>query len=168
MKQKNNKNNKKGQAAMEFLTTYGWAFLVIIVVIVALWQFGVFDTTSRIPASCNVGSMLDCSGGYRVEVDELNVTVELNLKNNELTGVNITGFELKEQGSEDFCEFTVVGSSTIVSRQSEDLTFQSNEACTGVIAGLKQIFDVRVIYTKGGSEIENVASGRLVTDVVQA
>ena len=33
---------KKGQAALEFLTTYGWAFLVVLVMIGALSSFGVF------------------------------------------------------------------------------------------------------------------------------
>lgn len=38
--------NKKSQASMEFLVTYGWAILVVLVVIAsvgALWYFGVFD-----------------------------------------------------------------------------------------------------------------------------
>ncbi|PIN80132.1 hypothetical protein COV13_04030 [Candidatus Woesearchaeota archaeon CG10_big_fil_rev_8_21_14_0_10_32_9] len=34
--------NKKGQGALEFLTTYGWAFLVVIVMIGAMSSFGVF------------------------------------------------------------------------------------------------------------------------------
>ena len=36
---------EKGQAAMEFLTTYGWAFLVIIVAISGLYYMDVFDFT---------------------------------------------------------------------------------------------------------------------------
>ena len=33
---------KKGQAAMEYLMTYGWAILIIIVVVAALYAMGVF------------------------------------------------------------------------------------------------------------------------------
>jgi len=33
----------KGQATMEYLMTYGWAILIIIVVIGVLWKMGVFD-----------------------------------------------------------------------------------------------------------------------------
>jgi preprotein translocase subunit SecF len=159
-----NKNNKKGQAAMEFLTTYGWAFLVIIVVIVALWQFGVFDTTSRMPASCSLGSMLDCSGGYAVSVNSTNMTVELNIKNNELSSIAITGLEIKEQGQEDYCDLSLSGLEIINSRQAKDLTFRGT-LCSGISADIKQVFDVRVMYTKGGSSIETIASGRLVVDV---
>ena len=33
---------KKGQGAMEYLMTYGWAILVVMIVGVVLWQLGVF------------------------------------------------------------------------------------------------------------------------------
>lgn len=42
------KMNKKGQAALEFLTTYGWAFLVILVMIGGLSYFGVLDVNTLI------------------------------------------------------------------------------------------------------------------------
>lgn len=35
--------NKKGQVAMEFLLTYGWSFIMILMMIGALVYFGVFD-----------------------------------------------------------------------------------------------------------------------------
>ena len=38
--------NKKGQASMEFLMTYGWAILAGIIAIGALAYFGVFRTDS--------------------------------------------------------------------------------------------------------------------------
>lgn len=34
---------KKGQGAMEYLMTYGWAILVVIIVGVVLWQMGIFN-----------------------------------------------------------------------------------------------------------------------------
>jgi len=37
---------RKGQAAMEFLMTYGWAILVVLVVIGALAYFGVLSPSS--------------------------------------------------------------------------------------------------------------------------
>ncbi|HEX55264.1 MAG TPA: hypothetical protein ENF49_03960, partial [Candidatus Altiarchaeales archaeon] len=32
----------KGQGAMEYLMTYGWAILVVMIVGVVLWQLGIF------------------------------------------------------------------------------------------------------------------------------
>ncbi len=44
--------SKKGQAAMEFLMTYGWAILIAIVAIAALIAFGVFS--SPVQETCGV------------------------------------------------------------------------------------------------------------------
>jgi hypothetical protein len=44
---------RKGQAAMEYLMTYGWAFLVIAVVIAVLLAMGVFNQ----PTSCSFDSL---------------------------------------------------------------------------------------------------------------
>jgi len=35
--------NKKGQGAMEYLMTYGWAILVVLIVGIVLWQLGIFS-----------------------------------------------------------------------------------------------------------------------------
>ena len=35
--------NNKGQSALEYLMTYGWALVVIVIVIAALFAFGIFN-----------------------------------------------------------------------------------------------------------------------------
>ena len=40
---------KKSQSAMEYLMTYGWAILVIAVVLGALFELGVFSGTFFMP-----------------------------------------------------------------------------------------------------------------------
>ncbi len=42
---------RKAQAAMEFLMTYGWAILAIIVVVAALYGMGVFTRRGTVPCS---------------------------------------------------------------------------------------------------------------------
>ena len=59
---------RQGQAAVEFLTTYGWMLLIIVVVMGALWQFGVFDFSSRIPSSCYFGTEFDC-GAFMISTN---------------------------------------------------------------------------------------------------
>ena len=58
----NNKilRGKKAQAAMEFLTTYGWAILILIIVIVALANLGVFRSPNT-PNTCSVSAPFACS-----------------------------------------------------------------------------------------------------------
>jgi hypothetical protein len=42
---------RKGQTAMEYLMTYGWAILIVIVVVAALYSMGVFTTSPGVPCS---------------------------------------------------------------------------------------------------------------------
>jgi hypothetical protein len=42
---------KKGQSAMEYLMTYGWAILIVIVVVAALYAMGVFKVGA--PGGCS-------------------------------------------------------------------------------------------------------------------
>src|SRR3989338_4344659 len=53
--------SKKGQAAMEFLMTYGWAILVVLIAIGALAYFGVLSPGRFLPRSCTLVPGLDCS-----------------------------------------------------------------------------------------------------------
>lgn len=69
---------KKGQAAMEFLMTYGWAILVVIAAIAALAYFGVLDPARLLPERCQSSAGMDC-------VDKANLnssTLEVALRNN--------------------------------------------------------------------------------------
>ncbi|MGC8851252.1 MAG: hypothetical protein ACP5O3_03445 [Candidatus Micrarchaeia archaeon] len=37
------RKNERGQQALEYLVTYGWAILVIVIIAAVLWYFGVFN-----------------------------------------------------------------------------------------------------------------------------
>ena len=50
---------RKSQAALEFLTTYGWAFLVILIMIGTLAYFGILSPGKILPNRCNIG--MNCS-----------------------------------------------------------------------------------------------------------
>ncbi len=52
--------NKKGQAAMEFLMTYGWAILAAVIVIGVLAYFSVFSPANYIPTSCVLSAPFGC------------------------------------------------------------------------------------------------------------
>lgn len=49
---------RKGQTAMEYLMTYGWAILIIVVVGAVLFAYGVFSPAKLIPkGACTSGSL---------------------------------------------------------------------------------------------------------------
>ncbi len=52
--------NNKAQAALEFLMTYGWAILVVLVSIGALAYFGVLSPEKFLPAKCTLQSGITC------------------------------------------------------------------------------------------------------------
>ncbi len=53
--------SRKAQSAMEYLMTYGWAILIIAVVLGALYVLGVFSGTSFLGTSCVAGSGYECT-----------------------------------------------------------------------------------------------------------
>lgn len=53
---------KKGQAAMEFLMTYGWALLVVLIAIVALAFFGLLNPSRFLPEKCEIAPGITCLG----------------------------------------------------------------------------------------------------------
>ena len=51
-------SNSKAQAAFEFLTTYGWAFMVILIMIGAISYFGVLRPS--LPGRCLFSPEIEC------------------------------------------------------------------------------------------------------------
>jgi hypothetical protein len=51
--------NKKGQSAMEYLMTYGWAILVVLIALGALFALGVFNPETA--NTCSGGGPIVCS-----------------------------------------------------------------------------------------------------------
>jgi hypothetical protein len=74
---------KKGQAAMEFLMTYGWAILVVLAAIGALAYFGVLSPDRFLPDKCTISGGYSC-GEYKVNSSG----VYLKIINNQ--GVDVT------------------------------------------------------------------------------
>ena len=76
----------RGQGAMEYLMTYGWAILVVMVVGIAMWRMGVFDMG---------GASTPTSTGFQA-IKPLLATCEIRDAYN-YPGVTINGFR---------CQFT--------------------------------------------------------------
>jgi uncharacterized protein (UPF0333 family) len=53
--------SKKSQAAMEFLMTYGWAILVVLVAVGALAYFGVLSPDKFLPSKCQLPAGIACT-----------------------------------------------------------------------------------------------------------
>jgi hypothetical protein len=96
---------KRAQSALEFLTTYGWAFLVILIMIGALAYFGVLNPTRYLPERCSVDVGFECTEFALVRTDANTVTVNAYLKNNlaetiQISAVTLSNVEFNATGSE--------------------------------------------------------------------
>src|SRR3989344_3970860 len=72
------KFSRKSQAAMEFLMTYGWAILVVLVAIGALAYFGVLSPDKFLPSKCQLPAGIACTD---FKVDAGAGTVKVVLRN---------------------------------------------------------------------------------------
>jgi len=79
---------KKGQAAMEFLMTYGWAILVVLIAIGALAYFGVLNTSRFLPESCTIAPGIGCK--FQVPTDDLTLRLT-NGMGQDVTNLNVVG-----------------------------------------------------------------------------
>ncbi len=79
------KQNVKGQAALEYLVTYGWAILAIVIIAGVLWYSGVFNPS-------RFAGEKQCSGfdAFICQDYRLNTTGSLTLVLNNKVGGSIT------------------------------------------------------------------------------
>jgi YVTN family beta-propeller protein len=78
------KRTSRPQSAIEYLTTYGWAIIIIVIVLIALYSFGFFNSSVT---TCNLGADFYCQNAYVSSNGILSVTIL------QTTGkqVNVTG-----------------------------------------------------------------------------
>ena len=67
--------NRKSQSAMEYLMTYGWAILVVLIALGALFYLGVFNP--KTPSTCNANAPLTCTDVLASETTPGTVTLVL-------------------------------------------------------------------------------------------
>ena len=80
--------NIKSQAALEFLMTYGWAILVVLVAVGALAYFGVLSPDKFLPAKCTLQAGIGCID-HKATATALNVVMRNSL------GYDLTITDLK-------------------------------------------------------------------------
>ena len=93
------KISTKSQAALEFLTTYGWAFLVILIMIGTLAYFGILNPSKILPNRCNLGSEFVCLD-YQIAATAS--TFRIRLKNNVGEPITLQSIGLGSEGSTSY------------------------------------------------------------------
>ncbi len=82
---------KKAQTSLEFLMTYGWAILIVLVIVVVAWQWGFFNPRGVVkPGYSGFWGVEPVDFGYKENGD-----LELSLENEVGGGINITVIEAR-------------------------------------------------------------------------
>jgi len=89
--QNTRREQKKGQAAIEFLVTYGWAILGAFIAIGALSYFGIFNTQKYVNDVCFFGDQLTCEDNIAYQ----NGTIGIQLRNNFGVDISINSTTIK-------------------------------------------------------------------------
>ncbi len=80
---------RKAQAALEYLTTYGWAILGAIIAVGALMYFGFLNPSNLLPNRCDFGKQLECVD-FKINTTGVNSQLSIILRNNFGKPINIT------------------------------------------------------------------------------
>ena len=138
---------KRGQAALEFLMTYGWAILAVVIVVALLAAFGVFRP--KAPNVCGHAGVIEtgltCPD---LKVDSSgNVTLKIGNGFGEDITINAISVTLDVAGSSYHCNNTF---GVILEAGSEKIFVVPN--CGNLTAGSRFKGTVTVSYTRGGIE----------------
>ena len=139
---------KKGQVALEFLMTYGWAILVVLVAIGALAYFGVLSPDRFLPSRCTLPAGLACTDFV---IDSVANTITVSLRNGlgyDLSGVTIAVGQC--------------GESAATTLNNGELKSIVSAACAPVlVAGAKFNTPIQVKYTNVDSNIPHTINGTM-------
>ena len=154
---------KKSQAALEFLTTYAWAFLVILIMVGALAYFGILSPSKLLPDRCNFGSEITCVD-YTIGL----TTLDLRLKN--AVGEAIVVESITES-SESVTSFSCTTDPSVTSWSTGDTKDLSWSGCNGASAGLvsggktKVSVTIKYYLAKSSAAYSHEVSGEVFTTV---
>jgi len=155
------KKELKAQAALEFLTTYGWAFLVIIIMISALAYFGILDPSKLLPERCNFGTEMACED-YLIDVT--NSQFRLRLKNSVGEVIDVSDISVGTGGKKSLVCTPPTKPTSWKSDTMQDLLWTAcGYTIAGIQAGDKAKLNITITYyaIKSGSDYKHDVKGEV-------
>jgi len=156
--------SSKAQAALEFLTTYAWAFIVIGIVVAAVIYFGVTNPSRILPDRCNFNAGFGCeaytigsAGGVRTL-----------LRNNLGEPVTVTGIAISTENGAYTCTASPANPTNWAAGTTQDLAWTGcDAAAAGFSSGDKGKLFLRLSYyeTRDGAAFGKIADGEMYTAV---
>ena len=142
---------RRGQASLEYLTTYGWAFILIIIMVGAMAFFGILNPKKLLPDRCAFSSDISCKDFV---VSGTADTVMLKLQNNVGEAIVIDSFDLDSETGTLGCFSAKVGGIDIIATadvwdrsETWDVVFEGCDlGAVGFFEGNKEKILIKLNY----------------------
>ena len=161
---------KKSQAALEFLTTYGWAFLIILIMIGTLAYFGILNPGNILPNRCTFGSEFQCLD-YQISTSGAG-TFKIRLKNGAGEIIDVSSITLSSEGTTQVnCGTPSPSPGPTAWKQGEirEISWSGcNYAAAGLSAGAKGKISITITYNSvlSGSGYSKQVKGEVYAAVL--
>ena len=146
----------RAQASMEYVTTYIYAGLALVIVVGAMGYFGAFDTTTYARESCESGSQVSCVDVHITSEGAIGIM----LNNNHDRSINITNYTLTFKDK----TYRVDGANIII-KPNDNGTLRVDLDQTALNKGHKESFNYVITYVPEGSTRGVQLSGTATTKV---
>ncbi len=157
-------SNKRGQAAMEFLMTYGWAIVVVLAAIGALAYFGVLSPGNLLPDKTSFKAPLIGTDASITAGAAGAGVINIPLTNNKGARIEINSVAAAgDCGSATLAEISVQGGAfaTVANQSvSNGQVFNLRITCANaMISGDKFASDVSITYTDPATYLQKAHPG---------
>jgi len=142
---------RRAQAAVEFLMTYGWALLGILLVVSVIVYFGVIDPNMFVPERCELGYRLACKDYM---VSKSLQQVNFLAVNNFPEGIYITEVKVFNPKFSAPCVLTIPGPSNaggILVGEVKAISVPCSSELSKITSSKKVSFDVNITYYLNGT-----------------
>lgn len=148
---------RKGQAAMEFLMTYGWAILVVLAAIGALAYFGVLSPDRFLPDKCTISPPFSCTE-YKITESDL----QLGVQNNAGVGMSEVTVSVVGDCTAVYTTSGTTGNGDMVGGgQLNNSVFSSDCVLGAGKAGNKFKANILIEYQKDGEGVKHNTTGTI-------
>ena len=145
------RKDKKGQAAMEFLMTYGWAILVVLAAVAALAYFGVLSPDRFMTEKCTMPSGIAC-----LDFKSTGSGFDVVLQNS--AGFDMQNITVGMDGTGCVANNTA-GANTLTNGQKDTFSVSCSPS-SGKFKG-----DVNLWYTNQQTGMSHVKTGEIIVKV---
>jgi len=144
---------KKSQVALEFLMTYGWAILVVLVAIGALAYFGILSPDKFLPSKCTLSAGIACLD-HRTTPAEIQVVVQ-----------NSLGYDIDTMIVVSASDTSTCGPSSSPASLTNGAKGTYTLTCTPALIGSKYSGSLNVSYRTIETGLSHKNQGNIVSKV---